>query len=138
MSEKYAPLKKLYADNNNVDAQVLLKLLLPFIQIDQTSKDITFLDNAHGSSVRNKILLFLLAKKVLFLLGDAESDRVKPSTIVKETGIPRGSVLPSLKYLRERKGGNLVTSQGGEYFISGYQISKIKSNKILSSHEKTN
>jgi len=136
MAEKHAPLKKLYTDDNDIDAGALFDLLSPFVKINKTSKNIIFLDDAHNQPVKNKILLFLLAKKALFLLGDAETDRVKPSVITEETGIPRGSILPGLKALREQKGGNLLSSQNGEYYISSYQVTKIKNNNFLNKHGK--
>jgi hypothetical protein len=135
MTKENDPLKKLFTDDDNVDTNDLFDLLSPFVRLNRTTKNIIFLDAIHNQTTKNRLLVFLLAKKALFLLGETENDKVKPQTIVEETGIPRGSVLPGLKSLREPKGGNLVSSKRGEYFISSYQISKIKSKKILNNHE---
>lgn len=136
MTAKNEILKKLLTDDNDINAEELFDLLSPFIKINKTSKNIILLDSALKHSVKNRILLFLLGKKVLFLLGEIETDRIKPKDIIKETGISKGSVLPTLKILKETKGNNLVTSDSAGYYITSYQVSKIKSKNILNSHEK--
>ena len=127
MTEKKDVLKKLLTDKEEIDSEELYNLLSPYVKINQEGKKVIFLDKAHNSSLKNKILLFLLGKKVLFLLNIIESDKISPSTIIEETGLPKGSVLPTLKILREAKGGNLIGSdKTGKYFINNYQFSKIK------------
>lgn len=138
MTAKNEILKKLLTDDNDVNAEELYGLLSPFIKINKTSKNIIFLDSTLKHSLKNKLLLFLLGKKVLFLLGEIETDRIKPKDIIKETGISKGSVLPTLKILKEAKGNNLVTSDNVGCYITSYQVSKIKSKNILNNHEKNN
>ena len=136
MADKYEILKQLFTDDNDLNADELLGLLSPFIKIHKTSNNIIFLDAAMGQSLKNKILLFLLGKKVLFLVGQLETDHVKPKDIIEETGIPKGSVLPTLKSLKEAKGGSLVSSDSTGCYITSYQVSKIKTKNILNNHEK--
>ncbi|MEK7546938.1 MAG: hypothetical protein AAB536_02050 [Patescibacteria group bacterium] len=136
MPDKHDALKKLFTDENDVNASELFDILSPFIKINKTNKTIIFLDTAHSQPLKNKVIIFLLAKKALFLLKEVESDRVKPKNIIEETGIPKGSVLPTLKFLKEAKGGSLISSEKGEYYISSYQISKIKNKNILNDYEK--
>lgn len=131
MENKHEVLKKLFTDDNDVNAEELFTLLEPFITINKASKKIVFLDKGHLQPLKNKIVLFLLAKKALFLLGEIESDKIKPREIIQETGLPRGSVLPTLKILKEAKGGSFISSEGEGYYISSYQISKIKNKNIL-------
>jgi hypothetical protein len=129
-------LKQLFTDDNDINATELFDLLSPFIKINKTSKNIIFLDSTLKQSLKNRIVLFLLGKKALFLLGEIETDRVKPKDIIEETGISKGSVLPTLKLLKETKGGSLVTSDDTGYYITSYQVSKIKTKNILNNHEK--
>jgi len=136
MTIKNEILKKLLTDDNDINAKELFDLLSPFIRINKTSKNIIFLDATLKHSLKNKLLLFLLGKKVLFLLGEIETDRIKPKDIIKETGISKGSVLPTLKILKEAKGSSLVSSDSVGYYITGYQVSKIKSKNIFNNHEK--
>lgn len=129
-------LKKLFTDDSEVSADDLFSLLSPFVRINKKSREVIFLEGAHGQSVKNRVILFLLAKKVLFLLGEINSDLVQPKTIINESGMPRGSVLPTLKSLRDSKGGSLVSAKKGSYYISNYQISKIKKKNVFKNHEK--
>ena len=138
MADKHEVLKQLFTDDNDINASELYELLSPFIKINKTNKSIIFLDPALKHSLKNKIVLFLLAKKVLFLLGEIETDRVRSTDIIKETGIPKGSVNPTLKILREAKGNSLVTTDNEGYYITSYQVSKIKTKNILNNYEKDN
>lgn len=133
MPDKNEILKKLFTDDNDVNAEELFALLSPFIKINKTSKKIIFLDLASKQPLKNRVVLFLLGKKVLFLLKEIQSDRVKAKDIIQETSIPKGSVLPTLKLLKE---ASLVNNDAGGYYITSYQISKIKTKNILTSHEK--
>jgi hypothetical protein len=138
MTQKHEVLNKLFTDDNDVNANELYNLLSPFIKINKTNKSIIFLDSTLKYNLKNKIILFLLAKKVLYLVGDLESDRVKPVDMIKETGISKGSVLPTLKTLKEPKGGGLVSVDTAGYYVTSYQISKIKAKNILNNYEKNN
>lgn len=138
MTKHLDVLKQLLTDDNDINADELFSLLSPFIKINQTSKKIIFLDAAIQQSLKNKIILFLLGKKVLFLLNQIETDHIKPKDIIEETGMPKGSVLPTLKSLKEAKSGSLITSDATGCYVTSYQVSKIKSKNILNHHEKDN
>ncbi|MCD4761229.1 hypothetical protein K8R42_05015 [bacterium] len=136
MTDKHKVLEQLFTDDNDINANELFELLSPFVKINKTTKNIIFLDSAQEQSLKNKILLFLLTKKVLFLLKEIETDHIKPKDIIKETGMPKGSVLPTLKLLKENKSGNLISVDISGYYITSYQISKIKKKKIINTYEK--
>ncbi|MAQ77342.1 hypothetical protein CL684_02350 [Candidatus Campbellbacteria bacterium] len=121
-------LEQLLTDDNDINEKELLDILSPFIKINNSNQDIIFLDSTLDFNLKSKLLLFLLGKKVSFLLGKAETDHIKAKDIIEETGIPKGSVLPNLKLLKDEK---LVTSDSQGYFITSYQISKIKNRNIL-------
>lgn len=136
MTEKSDVLKKLFTNKEEINPEELYGLLHPYIKINEDSKKIIFLDQTHEASLKDRILLFLLGKKVLFLLGEIDSEGISPKTIIEETGLPKGSVLPTLKILKEPKGGSLVSSDSsGKCFISNYQFSKIKG-KLSKNNEK--
>ena len=90
MTDKNEVLKQLFTDDNDIDTNDLFGILSPFIKINKSDKSIIFLDSTFKSSLKDKIVLFLLAKKALFLLGEIETDRVRSTDIIKETGIPKG------------------------------------------------
>jgi len=130
-------LKKLFTNKEEIDPEELYTLLDPYIKINEDNKNIIFLDKAHKTSLKEKILLFLLGKKALFLLGEIESEVIPPKKIIEETGLPKGSVLPTLKQLKEPKGGNLISSDvKGCCYINNYQFSKIKEKLNFDTHEK--
>jgi len=136
MEDKQNVLKKLFTSKEEIDPEELYEMLHSYIKINEDNKKIIFLDQTHEAPLRDKILLFLLGKKVLFLLGEIESENIAPKTIIEETGLPKGSVLPTLKTLKEPKGGSLVSSDSsGKCFINNYQFSKIKG-KLNKTHEK--
>ena len=127
MKGKSDVLKKLFTNKEEVDPEELYNLLNPYIKINEDNKSIIFLDATHEALLKDKVILFLLGKKVLFLLGEIDSEKISPKIIIEETGLPKGSVLPTLKQLKEPKGGSLISSdQSGKYFINNYQFSKIK------------
>lgn len=134
MKEKSNVLKKLFTNKEEIDPEELFNLLNPYIKINEDNKNIIFLDATHEAPLKDKIILFLLGKKVLFLLGEVESEKIPPKIIIEETGLPKGSVLPTLKQLKEPKGGSLVSSDSSGYFINNYQFSKIKG-KLTKNHE---
>lgn len=126
-------LRGLFTDDADVDVNDLFNILAPHVKITKKDHRIIFIDHAETLPLKGKVLLFLLAKKVLFFMQELESDHVSPKTIIEETSIPRGSVLPNLKGLRD---DGLVTSENGEYYITPYQITKIKRAKIFNDHDK--
>ena len=126
MTNKYEVLKKLFTDDADINADDFSDLLFPFIKINKSNKSIILLDSTLKHPHKNRVLLFLLGKKALFLMGEIETDHVKPKDLIKETGIPRGSVLPTLMQLKEN---SLVTSDNKGYYVTSYQVSKIKTNK---------
>lgn len=138
MADKHEVLIQLLTDDNDVDANDLFALLSPFIKINKSSKNIIFLDSTLNHPLKNKVLLFLLGKKALFLLGLIETDRIKPKDIIEETGISKGSILPNLMTLKSPKGGSLVTSDSVGYYITSHQVSKIKTRNIININEKNN
>ncbi len=136
MADKSNVLKKLFTNKEEVNPEELYELLHPYIKINEDNKKIIFLDQTHEAPLKDKLLLFLLGKKVLFLLGEIESESISPKTIIEETGLPKGSVLPTLKILKEPRGGSLVSSDSsGKCFINNYQFSKIKG-KLSKTNEK--
>lgn len=133
MANSQEVLKQLFTNENDINTDELFKLLSPYIKINQESKNIIFLDSTSKHPLKNKLILFLLAKKAIFLLKELKTDRVRNTDIIKETGIPKGSVNPTLKLLKDN---SLISSDKEGYYITSYQISKIKT--IFNSNEKNN
>lgn len=127
MKDKDNILEDLYSDSEIISSEELFELLKPFIRLNKKTGQVIFLDDAMKLNLEERILIFLLGKKALFMLGELESEEVSPKVIVSETGISRGSVLPTLKRLREERSKKTVNvTAKGHYFIAPYQFEKIK------------
>lgn len=72
----------------------------------------------------NKIILFILSRKVTHLQGLSESDSVTPKEIKEELGknIPSGTIDAALKRLSER---GPLKGQGGKYFIPDFNFTQV-------------
>lgn len=118
--------ESLFTEAEEIDSAELEGLLKPYILIKRDTNYIFFTEQGHQLKLEHKLLLFLLARKVLSLLGKEEKDETPPRTIIETTKLPRGSVLPTLKRL---EGKHLAVNIKGNYFVPNYQIHRIK--KVL-------
>jgi len=121
----------LFTDGDEVDPKELFELLRPFIRIRNEDGRIIFLDAGHRMPLKSKVLLFLLGKKVLFLLKKIDSEYVTPKQIVEETKLSKGSVLPTLMQLKS----TYASAVDGKYFVPNHQIVRLKDKKIFTYDE---
>ena len=131
MNKNLEALEELFTDKDEVDTSDLVSILSPYIRIRKEDDRIIFLDEGHRATVRKKVLIFLLAKKVLFLLGKIDSEFVAPKEIIFETKLSRGSVLPTMMKLKNE----YVSAVDGKYFIPNHKIVKLKDNKEFAYEE---
>lgn len=124
-------LEDLFTDNDEVDSGDLFSLLNPFIKIRNEDGRILFSEEGHRLPVKSKILLFLLGKKVLFLMKKSETEYISPKQIADETKISSGSILPTLMRLKK----SYVSVIDGKYFVANHQIVKLKDNNIFSNEK---
>lgn len=121
----------LFTDGDEVDPRDLFELLRPFIRIRNEDGRIIFLDAGHRMPLKSKVLLFLLGKKVLFLLKKIDSEYVTPKQIVDETKLSKGSVLPTLMQLKS----TYASAIDGKYFVPNHQIVRLKDKKVFAYEE---
>lgn len=117
------PFDELFTKADEVDPAELVSLLKPYVRINEESNLIFFTDEGYCLSLTDKIALFLLAKKVLRLVGKIEAEETSPKEIITETKLSRGSVHPTLKRLLESR---IIVGSGGKYFVPNHQIPKLK------------
>lgn len=118
-------LEALFVSGKEIDEGLLLKILSPFLRIDQDSSSI--LPNEQWLKVSNeaKIILFLVARKAMRVRGlSIDNEGASPSEIEKETGLKGGSIRPRLKSLFEQKIVN--RTEDGRYFVPNYSLVRIK------------
>lgn len=114
------PLESLLIDAAEVDRNRIADTLKDLIAIDANSGSVVFRPTSRRLDARQKILCYLLGRKVSYLLNRSESEAAKPKTVIEETGMASGTVHPALKGLRENR---LVSqAEDGAYLVAGHQI----------------
>ena len=99
------PLDELFTDaRSQIDPASIAAILKPFLRINKENKRVIFTPKGMNITANNKIILFVLARKAMFLHGVSESDSVRPKEIKEELGksIPAGTIDAGLKYLSEK------------------------------------
>jgi len=114
------PLSNLLLDAEEIDRASLARVLHDYVGIDSKSGKIIQKASFNKLSARQKLLAFLLGKKVAKLLGKLDIELTSPKNIQDETGIPKGTVNPKLRELVDNR---LVSqTKEGEYYIESHQI----------------
>jgi hypothetical protein len=95
------PLGKLLLDATEADRAVIASALNDRVGIDATSGRAVLLPGYAAMNARQKVLAVLLAAKAAHLLGLRDGEPIATLEIVATSGLPRGTVAPKLKELRE-------------------------------------
>ncbi len=114
------PLSNLLLDAEEIDRASLARALQDFVGIDKATGRVVLKPGFNRLNSRQKIIAYLLGKKVAKLLNMSESEVTSPKDIPTNTGIPIGTVHPKLRELIESR---LVSqTKEGEYYIESHQI----------------
>ena len=114
------PLEELLLDAEEVDRSRVTAALRDFVGIDKTSSRVVPKPRFSRLSARQKLLVSLLGTKAAALLGRAEAEGIQPKEMAAITGLPKGTVHPTLKELREKR---LVSQdEEGAYFVAPAQL----------------
>ena len=95
------PLSKLLLDATEADRALIASALNERVGIDATSGRVVLLPGYAAMNARQKVLAILLAAKAAHLLGLRDGESIATLDIVATSGLPRGTVAPKLKELRE-------------------------------------
>jgi len=95
------PLSKLLLDATEADRALIASALNERVGIDASSGRIVLLPGYAAMKARQKVLAVLLAAKAAHLLGLRDGEPIAMQDIVATSGLPRGTVAPKLKELRE-------------------------------------
>ena len=99
-----AKLEDLLIDAQEMDQELVAGILSPMLRIDKQSCTIRPQSAWRNVSNEVRILSYLLARKAMRALHlPLEREEAPPAEIIAATGIPAGSVYPSLKGLYERR-----------------------------------
>jgi len=118
-------LDELFVSGNEVDQELIVKILSGFLKIDKDSCSIV--PDKRWLEVNNelKIILFLVARKAMKVRGlSIDNEGALPSETEEQTGIKGGSVRPRLKNLFEQR---IINKTGdSHYFVPNYSLVKVK------------
>ena len=119
------PLDELFTDSGSqTDPEELAMILKPFLRIHRDSGRVLFTTEGMKISANNRIILFILARKAMYMQKIKELDSIAPKEIKEELGqnIPFGTIDASLKRLLEK---GLINSRNGKYFVSDFNFPQI-------------
>lgn len=116
------PLSSLLLNAEEVDRASIARALKDYVGVDNTSGKIILKASFDKLGARQKLIAYLLGKKVAKLLAKIDIELSSPKDIQIETGIPKGTVNPKLRELVESR--LISQTKDGEYFIESYQILK--------------
>ena len=129
MDDQNDPLAKLFDTSSLQDHRELLaETIFPYARIDSETLEVGFTEEGEQLVARDKLLVFLLVRKALFLRNMVPKEAAGPSEIEKATGIPGGTVRPQLRKLVDDKLIRTEANEGG-YFVPNAKIKDI--NKSL-------
>lgn len=121
---KFNPLDDLFTDDvSQIDHAALASILKPYIRINRESKNVNFTSDGLRITAANKIILYFLAKKVMFIKGEVESEVMTPRDVKEGLSLPSGTIDAALKRLSEK---GPLRGQNGKYFIPDFNFEQVK------------
>lgn len=115
------PLHALVLDAAEVDRAAIAGALKGRVGIDSKSGRVVLSPGFNALDARRKVVTILLARKAAHLLDLTDRETIGHREIVEASGLPSGTVAPSLKGLREAR---LVTQDDTKaYYVPSSQIS---------------
>jgi hypothetical protein len=120
------PFDKLFDDNAGADFRDLLAdTVLPFIRFsDRAAPEIVFTLEGEKLTAKEKLLVFLLGRKILFVKGYVPLEGIGPGDIEKATRIPGGTIRPRLRDLVDEKLVRIAEAEGG-YLVPNSRVRQI-------------
>jgi hypothetical protein len=117
-------LKDLIASKAALAEDAIEEIIGEFARYDPDHRVIIFTPEAHRLSNKARVLIYLVALQGWpFILDDAVPVDAKPGEIEEHTGIPGGTLRPTLKELKDR---SVIIERGGRYSIRAVALQAIK------------
>jgi hypothetical protein len=106
-------LKDLVGDRSKITEEAIERIVLNYVQYDPTDDVVAFTPAASSLSAKQQVLVYLTALQGWpFVREAAVPTDAKPAEIESATGIPGGTLRPTLRRLAER---HLLLEKGGRY-----------------------
>jgi hypothetical protein len=117
------PFEELLVSSQELDQQLVTTVLKPLLRIDKETCQIRPQQAWRGVSNRVRVLAYLLARKAMTALGlSLEREAAAPSEVSAATGIPTGSVNPTLKALYEGRPQLVDKDASSRYFVPSWAV----------------
>jgi hypothetical protein len=121
MAEKKSLLEDLYTDSGGFDAERTAAVLKSLLSIQRGSHAVFFKKEANLKE-EDKVLAYMLVKKLLKSQGATDTSEVSGKEIKKQTAVKSGTVDAAIKKLREDR---LITGSGSNYEIPAHEVETI-------------
>jgi len=117
-------LKDLIAEKGALDEVAIERIVSPYVRYDVEAREIHFMPAFAALSNKAKILVYLVALQGWrFVADEAMQVDARPSDIEAATGIPGGSVRPTLSALAE---SHHLTERDGRYSVRSTSLSVVE------------
>jgi len=118
-----AKLEELLVSGAALDRDLVAGALKPFVRIDQETGAIRFTAAWHRVPNEPRIIAYLLARKARVALGfDNAIEAASPSEIIKDTGIPKGSVHYAMKHMYEARPQLVDKDASSCYWVPNWAV----------------
>ena len=118
-----ADLEDLLVSGAELDRQLVAGVLKSVLGIDKDSLRVRPGERWNGLSARAKILAYFLARKAMMALGlPLSQEETAPLLVASETGIPRGTVYPTLKELYESRPQLVERDDESRYWVPDWAV----------------
>ena len=121
MTEKKSLLEELYTDGGGFDAERAVSVLKSLLAIQRETQAV-FFKKGNLLKEEDKVLAYIIVKKLLKSEGATEVSGVSGSEIKKQTSIKSGTVDAAIKKLREE---GLITGSGTNYEIPAHEVETV-------------
>ena len=121
MAGKNSLLEELYTDSGGFDAERAAQALKQLLTIQRGDHAVFFKKDA-ALKEEDKVLAYMLVKKLLKSEGATENSGVSGKEIKKQTNVKSGTVDGAIKKL---KADGLITGSGSNYEIPAHEVEGI-------------
>ena len=124
-------LEDLVVSGKDLDKELVAEVLSPYLRLDKDACSIRPLGPWNELNAKEKILLYLIARKAMVALGfDLGKEGATPNEVIQDTGLKKGTVHPVLRDLLTDR--MVDQSKDKRYSVPNYAIERIKN---MLSHE---
>lgn len=117
-------LDDLFVETAELDRELIGTVLKPYLVIDRSTLAIRPQARWRTASNRARVIAYLMARKAMRAHGaiTVEAERVLPGQIISATGLPRGSVYPTLKELYDARPQVVDKDSRSNYWVPDWAV----------------